>query len=270
MSTINSRFLYFLLCVTIITGCNRCKEECDDPTNPECPNYCPPVDPCEGINEVSADFIIEELVDINPITWRETEGVIGTTSSQTVRLTALQNGLNYVWIIGADTIYDQQYEFNFSSDYYGQNIPLKLIVSGSVDSICNPLDNGMDTLTRSIHVVELTENPIFGRYKVATIANPLDSFIVEICTHFELGGNQFYVHNFDNAGNEDSCRVELSAIGYKYLNVYTYLILPNCKRIIGDVWLDTNNQFHGIYQLDDDGDTPLNYIDYHVYGRKIN
>ncbi len=269
MPTFNSRFLYFLLCVALITGCNRCKEECDDPTNPECPNYCPPVDPCEGINEVSADFIIEERVenDDGTMIYRATSG--GVLVNSEIHLMALQNGLSYQWNIGADVILNQDHYFYFPEEFAGQTIPIQLIVEGPIDSICNPTDNGMDTITKYITVYNWCDNPIYGTYKVAWDSAPQDSFILKvICDVESFNGIDVFVSNFTNTNQLDSCATHRIGYGYSYLKVNTNLI--PCDLIRGEFWINSDDSFEAEYQFDIDPEPGTTYGSFHAQGRRVN
>ncbi len=178
MPTINSRFLYFLLCVVLITGCNRCKEECDDPTNPECPNYYPPVDACAGTLPVSANFRISQYAGPgNDGLYIETHYHV--KANRLIRLEAEQeDAFTYKWIIGADTIYEQEYTFQFSSDFYDEIIPLKPIVFKQPDNICWPEDDGLDTLTRYVHIQPACTASILGLFYGSWEDAPQDSFYI--------------------------------------------------------------------------------------------
>ncbi len=81
---------YLIFVIAAVLSCSRCKEECDDPTDPDCPNYVVPVDPCAGKTEVSAEFKIEMEIAFNGTTWYETDECL--SGINTVRITSLWEG----------------------------------------------------------------------------------------------------------------------------------------------------------------------------------
>lgn len=262
----NKQFHLFFFLLLVVLSCSRCKEECNDPTNPDCPNYVPPtpVDPCAGSSEVSAGFIVEAIVDIAPIQWRQVDGVYNT---QQIRVTAQQEGLNYKWIIGSDTIYDQQYTFYFPQGSEGQSYPIKLIVSGTIDSVCFPNDNGMDTIVKYLPVVDSCYNPIIGAYRIAWDSAPLDSFDVElICMEGVFVYGDMTAMNFDRNGG--SCVASISGLGYNYYKLYSDAI--SCKRLRGEFWLNSDGLFEAQYRMDHSNSGPADFHEYHAKGRRIN
>ena len=278
------KLFLFLIPLTVIMLCNSCKEECDDATNPECPNYVEPVvvDPCAGSHEVSAEFTIEQKVGTSPANayFIETTGASCRLSSDAgtsdIRLYGRQDGLNYKWIIGADTIYEREYIFRFSNEFAGGIYPIKLIVSGEIDSLCFPNDNGMDTVIKYLPVVDFMDNPILGTYKIAWDSAPQDSFDVKISSHIQqIVYYDVFAHNFSNLGSiEDSCYMDVTALTYKYLGVKTDQGNNlNCRRVRGYFWLNTDNSFEAQYDLDIDPSESIGHINmqpFHAKGRRIN
>jgi hypothetical protein len=276
----NNRFLLFLLATLLTVSCNRCKDECDDPTDPQCPNYEAPADPCAGSQEVSADFVIENRVGPSPADayYIETDGVCcnpyGNSNSGLVRVRARQDSLNYTWIIGSDTIHGQEYSFVFGHDFCGGSYPITLIVQGEPDSLCFPYDNGMDTLTRIIHVVDEFDNPLYGIYKVAWCDQPNDSFEVKLNITQGLSLIDFDVwgHNFTNFNNGDSCAFSfyIQALGYKYIKVISSS--DPCRLIRGEFWVNLDDSFEADYSFDtnpDIGIDDISMIHKRLKGRRI-
>jgi hypothetical protein len=274
----NNRFLWFLLATVLTVGCNRCKDECDDPTNPECPNYEEPMDPCAGSQEVSADFTMEGRIGFvsGEYIYVESEGVccrpFGNSGSDLVRLRAKQDSLDCTWIIGSDTIHSQEYSFVFGHDFCGGSYPITLIVQGEPDLSCFPNDNGMDTLTRIIHVVDEFDNPLYGRYRVAWQDSPNDSFDVKLNITPDISGLSFdvYGHNFTNFNNGDSCwfSSDLRALGYKYMDISSNS--NPCRQIRGKFWVNPDGTFEADYMFDSDpviGSTI--FIQKRLKGRRI-
>jgi len=273
------KLFLFLIPLTVIMLCNSCKEECDDATNPECPNYVEPVvvDPCAGSHEVSAEFTIEQKVGISPNAYFiETTGASCRLSSDAgtsdIRLYGRQDGLNYKWIIGADTIYEREYIFQFGNEFAGGIYPIKLIVSGEIDSLCFPNDNGMDTVIKYLPVVDFMDNPILGTYKIAWDSAPQDSFDVKISSHIrQIVYYDVFAHNFSNLGSiEDSCHADIQANTYKYIGLKSNTG-GNCRQVRGTFWLNQDNSFEAQYEIDIDASWGTsNYQPFHAKGRRIN
>jgi hypothetical protein len=257
--------LYFLTALLVLS-CSHCKEqECTDSTNPDCPNYVAPtpVDPCAGSQEVSADFTIEEHVSYLPNLWRLTTN--GVFSDNTLRIRPLNDNVNCKWILGVDTIQASEYSFHFPTGSYGQTFPIKLIVTGSIDTVCFPNDNGMDTITKYITVYDSCQMPIIGKYRVAWDSAPTDSFDVKLtCNADWIDGIAIYAQNFEHDQANDSCRMDFTGYGYNYYSLHTGLI--TCRGLIGEFWLNPDNSFEAKYKIRDGN---WNYQNKHVHGRRI-
>jgi hypothetical protein len=235
------------------------------------------VDPCAGSQEVKADFKIENRVGPSPAEayYLESEGSacfpLDNYGTGIIRLTALQDSLEYKWIIGSDTIYNQEYSFLFGEEFCGGTYPLTLIVSGQPDTACFPNDNGLDTLTKMIHIVEGFDNPIYGKYKVAWSDQPNDSFEVKLSIA-SVPGPSFliYAHNFHRTNTNDSCAMDRNALNYNFLELYcTYNL---CRRLNGKFWINPDNSFEADYEIDVDPGPLLSQITMvrkHAKGRKI-
>jgi hypothetical protein len=182
----NKQFPLFLFAIVVVLSCNRCKEECDDPTNPECPNYVAPVviNPCEDAAETSADF--EMYQELYPVETFDTlvQFYHDCMLFREITLHALQDSAEYHWIIGADHYYTREVNFNFGAEFVGQEIPLILVVSRQPDTACFPNDNGIDTLVKTIMPKYFCDASIWGKYYGAWDESPLDSFIVELYLDF--------------------------------------------------------------------------------------
>jgi hypothetical protein len=240
--------LLFLFILSLVLSCSRCKEqECTDSTNPDCPNYVAPtpVDPCASSHEVSADFSIEMDVWISgppemPLWAASNHCVAGVND---VKLHAyLDNAISYKWIVGIDTISTQDYIFSISNQYAGQTIWIKLIVTGTPDTICFPNDNGIDTISKQIHVVDFCDSHIFGKYKGAWQSAPLDSFEVKLAHEDCINPNaQFadYLVNIDQTG--DSCGIDWAHFGDTLVTFTSQDIACSSARGAAHLFSDLNH-----------------------------
>jgi len=115
------KLMFFLMALGMTMSCNRCKEECDDSSNPECENYVIPPDPCADTHQVSATFTISQYAGPGNDNFY-VETLYHVQANSLIKLQADEEDASYKWIIGADTIYTQEYSFQFSTDFYDQII----------------------------------------------------------------------------------------------------------------------------------------------------
>ena len=240
--------LYFFLMNLLVLSCSRCKEEeCTDSTNPDCPNYVAPVDPCAGKTEVSADFVIEQRV--NNIGHPEKFITCDTAIAlyNITHVTAyIKNAATYKWIIGTDTVFGPQTSFHFSENQAGQSYPVTLIVQKAPNLSCFPNDNGMDTVTKFIHVINICDNPIYGTFRVAFDSSPSDSFNVAIKTWPLVGDitnecNNLFIVNFNKRVSPDSCQANYRALGYNYLNFWSGF--SSCSSSRGEAFISPDGAY---------------------------
>lgn len=153
------------------------KEQCFDPSNPDCVNY----DPCYGKNEVTANFGIFGY-------WPQYDTLFPIYDRGKGNLTfiAEQDNAEYEWIVGAETIRTQSFVRYFAGQYVvpGQAIDVTLNVFKTPNSECHPNDDGMDTYTRRFYVrKDGADYNILGKYKVwftSTAQEPVPSDSVTI------------------------------------------------------------------------------------------
>ena len=243
-----------MLSILLIISCSRCKEQCTDATNPDCPNYVPPVDPCAGSHEVRANFVIEMDIDApgGPVgpNWLESSYCIADVNHVRVRST-VQNATSYLWILGVDTFYTQEHIFNIPAIYAGQNLPVTLIVVAPTNASCFPNDDGRDTTTKYVTVKDICTPDIYGTYRGSWQTAPNDSFNIKITRTFcydESGTWAQHIVNLDQSG--DSCGYDWMAIGNFYLRFG--LGSSACSSAIGYAQLQEDKEHISIvYQLFD-------------------
>jgi hypothetical protein len=144
--------LFAIGCITLAVFGVACKkhETCKDPLNPDCPNYMGPIDPCRGHLPVSAEFTICQKTGGDDSCRHVGKDVL---CGMMITLTAEQiNATEVKWLLGRDTVEGSSIEFYFADSLANGTYPVTLIVKAPIDSVCNPLDNGMDTITKYINV----------------------------------------------------------------------------------------------------------------------
>jgi hypothetical protein len=148
-----------------------------------CEKEIAPENPCDGQQEVKADFVIEELVHER---WFEGDSI---ACCNTVRFRALQKADEYIWILGQDTFRTQ--EVYLSKFPFGW-LDAILIVKSKPNKTCFPFDNGMDTVRKNFLVWRFNVSlfpptspqypslPIEGVYYGYNRSNPSRYFYVTI------------------------------------------------------------------------------------------
>jgi hypothetical protein len=152
------------------SGCKRC----DDPSDPDCKNY----DPCFVQGAVSAEFELFE----KGFGWPDQLPVRRQINAcNSVILRAKQELDSYEWYIGSELNprTGRQVTVSFGCTPYGQ-IPIRLVVKGPPNLICDPNDDGIDTLVRDLFVLRSDSLPISGKFRGRHQHIQEEEFVVEI------------------------------------------------------------------------------------------
>jgi hypothetical protein len=236
--TLKKSFKYLIILLAgMALVLNSCKEDCpscQDPTNPDCDNY----DPCWNKQPVTADFEISQqpvtfypdyIGDWHPdlkffrslIGFRPVNFIEGDTS------------VKYTWLLGSEVVHDYYLERDFSdTEQSGENnIRITLIVEKEPDLDCFPLDDGKDTITKYIQLVEnACEFLTFGDFKVL-FEGDRDSTLVSVRnwrydnngTFLDsCGGGYAQFINFDNLKSEIDTIRDQDAAGSFYSKRWFY------------------------------------------------
>ncbi|MDX2282674.1 MAG: hypothetical protein NW241_00870 [Bacteroidia bacterium] len=213
---------YLLLPALLLLA--ACKP-CDDPANPECPNYCadpanpkcPNYDPCLGKTPVSAEFVIEEL-----IYGRRSTRMVTDTLLEYMLLTGPEGASRYEWHVGTDArVFTTREVFlSFSFSDTNTTVPITLVVESMPDTACFPDDNGLDTVRKSVYVSAPRHARIVGRYRGVRRSNPADTFDIGISYKIDFTG----VTSFDLWRLPQTCQdtphVEAMWIAGGYYGLY--------------------------------------------------
>jgi hypothetical protein len=153
MSTNRSlhKVVWFILTIFTLCGCKSCKEECDDPTNPECPNY----DPCFGLQLPDQNLTITasgyEALDHDTI-WCLSD----------VSFEVKEPADSVFWKIGADPTIHQG---NSMDIYFGtpyQNVQIRCISYRKDNVMCNGQSLKVDTVLKTLTLVHWPDLPIWN------------------------------------------------------------------------------------------------------------
>ena len=157
-----------------------CKKEkpCKDPSNPKCENY----DPCYGKKAPSADFIIGQSSPQSYFGMKPYEFISDDTIFapfyRNIDFMAKEEGAEYEWKLGAETITARSFTRGFSNAGYGR-YTATLTIRKEVDNSCFPEYTGTATFTKNFEIRPFYEFPIVGKYKVL-FEGEKDSSIIQI------------------------------------------------------------------------------------------
>ncbi len=164
-----------MLLAMAASGCDRC----DDPTNPECRNY----DPCLVQGAVSAEFDMFEVVHSGSVRNWEVEVTTGKLAHRRpLRLVGLDSGeVSHEWIIGLEPSARRGQTQVISFWDWRGTVKITHIVTGTPRTACFPNDDGIDTVVKTIQVLDYDENlPIIGTFRGYLKIEPAKLFDMEV------------------------------------------------------------------------------------------
>jgi hypothetical protein len=168
------------LSLIALLALGSCKKEkpCKDPSNPECENY----DPCYGKKAPSADFIIGQSSPQSYFGMASFEFISDDTMFapfyRNIDFMAKEEGAEYEWKLGSETITSKRFTRGFSNAGYGR-YTATLTIRKEVDNSCFPEYTGSATFTKNFEIRPFYEFPIVGKYKVL-FEGEKDSSIIQI------------------------------------------------------------------------------------------
>ena len=207
---------YFLMSVLplmwLLTACP------DDPVKVE-------PDPCEGKTPVTADF------DIYITAFDEIKKSYFKYHTDTAlvynRITFEAKGdyEYYEWQLGDDpTIYNDKIEIFQFKEAWGE-LKMRLIVKNPPDTLCFPADDGIDTVYKTITVVELDSAAIIGSYLGYHTSDTLDTFRVDVKYEGMLKG--LIIYNI-NRGFFMPENINGNIVSISWLNKYAIMKSDYC------------------------------------------
>ena len=220
-----------------MVGCHGCKE--------------PVEDPCEGVEEVAADFTMMEngypytLPPGSPL-----DTLFKPFDTDTVRLTrvvftAKEEDAEYTWIIGSETLHTRVVER--SGFPKGETIPITLIVKKAPNKLCFPNDDGVDTLVRYLHILPESPPRAFGYFQGHLEGSPQDTFTVSFLRKEIVPGSyDNKVYNLQN----DGCETIFKAVkGFRQLAFYVNTIGCDGPAGVAEISPDDSDEITITYWL---------------------
>lgn len=214
----------FILYLTIflfvvLTGCKKDDDNtecpCDDPKNPECPNY----DPCLNIAEPTAKIILREQY-IGPTGTGPITTVDDSLFLNEVFFSSPFNGSQYShkWYLGSEVINAETFSRLHSDVDRPAEITVSHVLTYPIDSVCYPLSIGRDSVSRNYSLIKYwNEFAIFSKFRGA-FENQTDSFDFEFRLVFEDNSPVYFGYpndldpvfvaiNFDDRGDSTDIAV---------------------------------------------------------------
>jgi len=202
---------------------------------------------CDCLNEVSAEFTIEEVTSYSQ-PWEKRTETDTTFMKTNVAFTAKEKDAEYTWCIGSEIITDKTFARYFGYTSAGQNIKVTLVVKKKANTACFPNDDGSDSITKVFHVapfildtgIDYVFPPLEGTYRMKS--NYLtDSF--DISKNFQATA-MFNIQNYDGEGSNCINTAQFTALNYR--QVFSELSEGNgsgsaCKQLSGYI----HNQMNG-------------------------
>ena len=265
------QFLKILFVCLIVLSCSRCKEDCDDSTDPACPNYVDSevADSCEGHQPVTANFVMSERLH----EWNGVDTLVPfwthCTPNDPIVLTALEVGANYLWTIGANTYYTKECSFEIGEEFAGQTLNFTLVVEKDPDLECFPNDNGLDTLTRTVYINDICSPSIIGEFYGSLENAPLDSFPIQFYFEDQIDCETLYISGLV-PGDTDLSTVDT----YRYTDnlIYFFSYHQPSHAPHGIAFLDSSNQTITVNYsaIVDNTDIESDRINYVFHGYRMN
>jgi len=73
---------------------------------------------------------------------------------------------NYTWYIGTEVLTERSFVRNFDASLIGQTLPMHLVVKKNPNLICHPNDEGYDSITKYITVVDPGNQYVDTNYRI--------------------------------------------------------------------------------------------------------
>ncbi len=147
-----------------MVGCHGCKE-------PVMPN------PCEGVEEVTADFKMEYSMGYGEDEqWYEADTILEV---MTVRFSAIGNYDSIKWKVGLDPRVFTKKEFSLEFDNQ-DNIQIRMIGFRAPNLDCFPNDDGVDTVLKQLTIFPDEKSLVLGEFDGYFLSEPDSLFTMKI------------------------------------------------------------------------------------------
>jgi hypothetical protein len=222
--------------------------------------------PCIGLQEVSADFLMEEMTHANEnlAKYTNTDTIF---SKKNVRFTAKEENAEYTWYIGTEVLHTRSFTRYFGATLEGQSLPITLVVKKAANTSCFPMDDGYDSIVKYLSVSNRkmaidTSFLMEGVFRVKE-KNKTDS--VDITLNVKPNVQDvplFDIYNYDGNGTNSISPITSLGYGYYGYNYRQYWFDLTYQRV------DFHNAIDGKITINIVGKF-ISYQSYYYTGRKL-
>ncbi len=196
--------LLYIFTLLVVAGSVSCKKEQ--------PEMKPMLEDCSCANEVSADFLMEEVYGYSTPYAKYTNSD-SIFADKIVIFKAKEENAEYTWYLGQETEFGVSFvERNFPASFIGQTLPITLVVKKKPNYLCFPNDDGYDSITKYITVAmdwedyyNRTDVPLAGNFRVKS-STMADSIDINTIHYLSPSGviEYFVIRDIPNWNNTDS------------------------------------------------------------------
>jgi hypothetical protein len=150
-------------------------QSCDEPK----PN------PCIGKELLNADFTIGQRINV-PNRHSFSGGIDTLIRVDTIlvddaaQFEAKHDNMTYEWKIGEDTRTWNTKKVTLAFRNFSGSVTIRLITKWTPNLQCFPKDDGVDTVYRTLTVIEYKDNPVFGGFEGYNLSNKSDVFRIKM------------------------------------------------------------------------------------------
>lgn len=190
-----------------------------------------PENPCEGQEEVKADFVMEEYSDDTRLDnfWKYYD--TDTSIMNSVRFTALDStAQSYTWNIGTEA--EPRFGRSLTIDFGANRTPkrIRLIVQKKPNKLCFPFDDGTDTLERMLYFVDRNDTNImimYGTFKGVSTKDETIPITIKIGKYIKADRSEYHTFSGFNDCNVYHMGGTLGFRQYTPWKMSMRIILPN-------------------------------------------
>jgi hypothetical protein len=197
----SNKFIFLLFTLIFLTTCGK-----DDSVNCECEKL------------PNADFTISQGLG-----WNEDRRYFesDTFLDYEIKVEAINTLSSYNWTLGLDpSSWDSKsVELDFT-DNFG-DIEVTLIGEWTPNNDCFPNDNGMDTVSKTFHIVSVWESLFLGNYSGFCESTPNEIFNISI--KLDSNGLIGWIENLPNGCNTEEWDLLIGGSTYKHFLMPDYI-----------------------------------------------
>ena len=222
-----------------------CKDDCTDPRNPDCPNY---VDCAKLYPPTSASFTIKEataFVGLPDYLFIDTD----TCYRSIVDFEAIDTEADsFIWQIGTEPEprYGRKVRITFPDNMRGSTFTIRLIIKAKPNAICNPNDDGIDTVIRQFYFMKTGEDLSWeGTYYGSDEDKPDSLYTIVLGHNYDIATdkNSFLLFGIPR-GCTDTLVIKLNNLFFSYKNAEIGIPGSNCSyKIIHCIKNNNNNTY---------------------------